>query len=196
MPQHNEYYAVFTGRVEEPTIFSSWGDAHPRVTGCTSSHRAFETLEEAHAYMKGRGVAQAKTVMKIDAGKTAPLDGNGFFAVANGKSPGIYDLYRGRYGAEREVSKQSGSCHKKFRTRAQAEAFIEDWKESYADVWRNMIKEVLDQGFRPRDIEALRTSGMKSIIQQFMYEPDNPIEIGEITEKAKQLSLQCPTHES
>lgn len=59
-----------------------------------------------------------------------------------------------------------------------------------------MIKEVLDQGFRPRDIEALRTSGMKSIIQQFMYEPDNPIEIGEITEKAKQLSLQCPTHES
>ena len=37
---------------------------------------------------------------------------------------------------------------------------------------------------------------VNTIIQQFMYEPDNPIEIGEITEKAKQLSLQFPTHES
>ena len=64
------------------------------MTGCASLHAACETLEEAHAYMKRMGVAQAKTVMKIDAGKTAPLNGNGFFAVANGKSPGIYDLYR------------------------------------------------------------------------------------------------------
>lgn len=52
-----------------------------------------------------------------------------------------------------------------------------------------MIKEVLDQGFRPRDIEALRSEGIKSIIEQFLYEPGKSIEIGEITEKAKQLSL-------
>jgi hypothetical protein len=81
---------------------------------------------------------------------------------------------------------------KKFRTRAQAEAFIEDWKETYADVWREMIKEVLDQGFRPRDIEALRTGGMKSIIEQFMYKPGKSTEMGELTAKAKQLSLQHP----
>jgi hypothetical protein len=50
----------------------------------------------------------------------------------------------------------------------------------------------LDQGFRPRDIEALRTGGMKSIIEQFMYKPGKATEIGELTEKAKQLSLQHP----
>ncbi|KAB8077674.1 hypothetical protein BDV29DRAFT_167919 [Aspergillus leporis] len=113
MPQHNEYYAAFTGRVEEPTIFSSWGDAHPRVTGCTSLHGAFETLEDARAYMKRMGATQAKEVMKVDAGETAPLNGNRFYAVANGVNPGIYDLYRGRCGAEREVKKEAGSCHKK-----------------------------------------------------------------------------------
>lgn len=40
------------------------------------------------------GVTQVKEVMKVDAGETAPLNGNGFFAVANGINPGIYSLYR------------------------------------------------------------------------------------------------------
>lgn len=98
----------------------------------------------------------------------------------------------GKCGAEREVLKQAGSSYKKFKTKAQAEAFIEDWKKSYADVWRAVIKEVLDQGFRPRDIEPLRTAGMKSIIEQFMYKPGKSTEMDEITEEARQLSLQTP----
>jgi viroplasmin and RNaseH domain-containing protein len=57
-------------------------------------HGAFETLEEAHTYMKRMGVTQVKEVIKVDAGETAPLNGNGFFAVANGINPGIYNLYR------------------------------------------------------------------------------------------------------
>lgn len=64
------------------------------MTGCASLYGAFETLEEAHTYMKGMGVTGAKEVNKVDAGKTAPLNGNGFFAVANGINPGIYNLYR------------------------------------------------------------------------------------------------------
>lgn len=53
-----------------------------------------------------------------------------------------------------------------------------------------MIKELLDQGFRPRDINSLRTDGMKSIIEQFMYKPGGNTEMEEITDEAKQLSLQ------
>lgn len=45
-----------------------------------------------------------------------------------------------------------GACHKCFRTNAQAKAFIEDWKISFADVCRKIIKEKLDQGSRPQDI--------------------------------------------
>jgi hypothetical protein len=47
----------------------------------------------------------------------------------------------------------SGACHKRFRTLSQANAFIEDWKESYSDIWRREIKIKLDQGLRPRDMK-------------------------------------------
>lgn len=55
---------------------------------------AFGILGEARAYMKKMGATQAKEVIKIDAGETAPLNGNGFYAVAKRVNPGIYDLYR------------------------------------------------------------------------------------------------------
>lgn len=73
---------------------------------------------------------------------------------------------------------------------AQAEAFIEDWKESYAEVWCGLIKESLDRGFRPRGIEAFRPREMELIIKQFLYKPSDCIEVDEITKKAVQLSLQ------
>lgn len=78
---------------------------------------------------------------------------------------------------------------------AQAEAFIEHWTTSYADVWREIIKEVLDQSFRPRDIDAFRTHDMKSIFEHFMYKPGN--ELDRITEQMEsQLSLQYPRQEN
>lgn len=74
----------------------------------------------------------------------------------------------------------------------QAEAFIEDWKKSYAEVWHDMIKEALDQGFRPRGIEAFQPRSMGSIVQQFLYEAGKTAEMDDITENTKQLSLQHP----
>jgi hypothetical protein len=62
--------------------------------------------------------------------------------------------YSGTTGSELEVKEISGACYKRFRTRAQAEAFIEDWKESFADVWRRAIREGLDQGLRPHDMKV------------------------------------------
>lgn len=47
------------------------------------------------------------------------------------------------------VEEVSGACHKHFRTREQAEAFIEDWKQTVSDVYYNEIKAALDQGCRP-----------------------------------------------
>jgi len=58
--------------------------------------------------------------------------------------------------------KISGACHKCFRTEAQAEAFIEDWKESFADVWRIEVKKALDSGLRP--------GGTKLSVQGVLYE--------------------------
>lgn len=53
---------------------------------------------------------------------------------------------------EREVTGFSDACYQRFGTRAEAEGFIEDWKESFADVWRRAIREGLDQGLRPCDM--------------------------------------------
>lgn len=61
--------------------------------------------------------------------------------------------YSGTKGSEQEIKEISGACHKGFRTYAQAESFIEDWKESFADVWRRAIREGLDQGLRPCDMK-------------------------------------------
>lgn len=70
------------------------GDAQPRVTGCTSKYKSCYTLQEARTYMEEMGVIKAKEIIKSEAGETTPLDGNGFYAVANRAKPGIYPFYR------------------------------------------------------------------------------------------------------
>lgn len=47
----------------------------------------------------------------------------------------------------------SGACHKCFRTRAQAEAFVEDWKTTYANLMHEKMKRTLDEGYRPHDMK-------------------------------------------
>ncbi|BCS00025.1 RNase H1/viroplasmin domain-containing protein [Aspergillus luchuensis] len=177
MPRkNNEYYAVLTGRIDEPTIFSSWGDAHPRVTGCRSDHEAFENLLEAQNFMEKNGVKQPKLVIKEGAGETTPLLGKeAFYAVANGRNPGIYPYYHGK--TKPEVDRFDGACHKHFRTHSQAEAFIEDWKNSYADVCRREIKAKLDQGFRPPNMK------LRFDILQANAEYDISEDITKMTEK-------------
>jgi hypothetical protein len=66
--------------------------------------------------------------------------------------------YSEETGALKEVHKLPGACHKHFKTKHQAEAFIEDWKEACADVVRRAVKQALDQGNRPRDMKLDITS--------------------------------------
>lgn len=74
---------------------------------------------------------------------------------------------------------------------AQAEDFIEDWKKSFAEIWCELIKDALDRGYRPRDIDAFRPGEIGLIIDQFLCEPSKCSEVNDITEKTRtQLSLQ------
>ncbi|KAL3421822.1 hypothetical protein PVAG01_05978 [Phlyctema vagabunda] len=184
--QNMEYYAVIRGRIDEPTIFSSWGDAHPRVTGCSSVHKAFLTLEDALGYMKRNGVTAPKVVIKEGAGSTTPVrDSQAFYAVAHGRKPGIYPYWH--KSTEQEVKEVSGACHKRFRTRSQAEAFIEDWKDSFADVWRRKIREALDQGLKPCD--------MKLSVEGILYGPDKQTEDADALDKVKLDNLSLKEEE-
>ncbi|CAN9302553.1 unnamed protein product [Alternaria alternata] len=167
----SQYYAVVTGRLDEPTIFSSWyaslelqqmalelnltrGDVHPRVTDCENLYQSFCSIQEARGYMEQTGCATFKEVIKETALDTTPTKHNmAYYAVANGANPGIYDVWDGPGGAQENVHEFPGACHKKFRTKEQAEAFIEDWKETYAEVWRRALKKALDEGLRPQDLK-------------------------------------------
>jgi len=68
----------------------------------------------------------------------------------------------GRTGSLEEIQEFQGACHKRFKTKAQEQAFIEDWKESCADVWRSEVKKALDRGLRPKDMKF----GTEDILQQ------------------------------
>lgn len=77
----------------------------------------------------------------------------------------------------------SGGCHKRFRTQAQAEAFIEDWKESFAEVWRREIKQALDRGLRPQDMsmsmkDVLYETGNKDAVEDLTGEVSDRLELG------------------
>lgn len=78
----------------------------------------------------------------------------------------------------------SGACHKRFRTHSQAEAFIEDWKDSFADVWRRKIREELDQGLKPYD--------MKLSVEGILHGPDEQTEDADALDEVKldKLSLR------
>lgn len=61
--------------------------------------------------------------------------------------------FSGDGGSEPQVKEVSGACHQKFRTLTQAEAFIEDWKKSFADACGRALKDILDHGYRPNNMK-------------------------------------------
>jgi hypothetical protein len=73
----------------------------------------------------------------------------------------------GKTGALENVNEISGACYKRFKTEAQAKAFIDDWKQSYTEVWCRELRQALDMGLRPRD--------MKMSIQGVLYERSEDI---------------------
>ncbi|CAI6226428.1 unnamed protein product [Periconia digitata] len=174
--KNKEYYAVFSGRVDEPTIFSSWGDAHPRVTGCEAVMKGFASIEKARQYMKELGISECKEVIKETALNTTPANNDtAYYAVAYGsEGPCIKPYWYGDKGAFEETDKAPYACHKHFRTEAQAEAFIEDWKEAYAEVIYRAVKEGFSKGMKPRDLKL-------NLVESLFEEPsDHDIEeIGE-----------------
>jgi len=65
----------------------------------------------------------------------------------------ILNVYSGPKGALKNVHEFPGACHKHFRTKEQAEAFIEDWKETFLEVLHRALKNALDEGLRPQDLK-------------------------------------------
>jgi viroplasmin and RNaseH domain-containing protein len=85
------------GRVFDLTNYFIRGDAHPLVTGFRSPKppfKGFVTLAEAEAYMADKGIQNYEYKIKAGAGETTPQKGQiAYYAVANGRNPGIHTYY-------------------------------------------------------------------------------------------------------
>ena len=75
----------------------------------------------------------------------------------------------------KEIQEFQGACHKRFKTKAQAQAFIEDWKESCADMWRSEVKKALDRGLQPKDMKFGR--------ENILREPNGDSDIADLAER-------------
>ena len=84
-----------------------------------------------------------------------------------------------------EIQEFQSACHKRFKPKAQAQAFIEDWKESYANVRRSEVKKALDRGLQLKDTKF----GTEDILQ----EPNSDSDIADL---AEQLNRQIGINEN
>lgn len=55
---------------------------------------------------------------------------------------------------EAAITKFPSACYQKFNTEHEAKRFIDEWKDAYADVWRQTIRRGLDEGWKPEDLKV------------------------------------------
>ncbi|KAE8340773.1 hypothetical protein BDV24DRAFT_163992 [Aspergillus arachidicola] len=149
--EKEEFYAVYRGRVDRPTIYSSRSQVHPRVIGCKDAdQQKFDTLQDPHGAMTSKGFTDVKEVIvPITEVKAGTLGHGKFYAVAGGRTT---EAFTDCENAKRSID-GTHDCHQRFRTQQEAEQFIETWEDAYADVWRREIRQGLDKGWKPKDME-------------------------------------------
>ncbi|KAI9367691.1 hypothetical protein BJX61DRAFT_537846 [Aspergillus egyptiacus] len=150
MSQSN-YYVVYKGRVNGPTIFSSWAQVHPRVIGYNGAHhQGFDTLDDARRSLQERGFDGFSAVVESKSRSTTPTRRpKRFYAVAYGRTTGVFKDYR---DVELATKGFRSACHQGFETREEAERFIDEWRTSYCEVLQKSIRDGLDNGWLPRDL--------------------------------------------
>ncbi|RVX66790.1 hypothetical protein B0A52_08983 [Exophiala mesophila] len=108
-PAERKFYAVKNGK--KPGIYDTWDQCLSQVRGHKGAvFKAFPSLHEAQAFMDGKLVKS-----------TDPNGEQKFYAVQNGLVPGVYTAWHEAQAQIRGVRKPK---HKKFNTRAEAEAFV------------------------------------------------------------------------
>jgi len=86
-----------------------------------------------------------------------------FYAVARGKTPGIYDTWFGPHGAEAQIKGFAQARYKGFPTRAEAEAWIDDIDSGKISAVYNGPKKDNSQATPKMDAEAQLKEG-KTVI--------------------------------
>lgn len=113
-----KYYAVKVGK--EPGVYDTWDQCLAQVTGQKGAQfKSFVSKEDAQAFVEGKLIPESS--------KT-PGEQK-FYAVQHGKVPGVYTDWP---SAQAQISGFRNPRHKKFNTRAEAEAFVNEGKRKSA----------------------------------------------------------------
>ncbi|ESZ89452.1 hypothetical protein SBOR_10163 [Sclerotinia borealis F-4128] len=135
MAKHTKknYYAIIKGR-DAPAISSSWAVTHLKVSGYSNAkYKGFQTLNEAKSFMENNECYNYEFLDDGAEGERAPGKGEvAYYAVAAGRSPGVYEFYHD--GAEKEITKYPYSCHKAFKSQKEAEEFIQKYENTLSDM--------------------------------------------------------------
>ncbi|KIW28807.1 uncharacterized protein PV07_04677 [Cladophialophora immunda] len=104
-----KFYAVRQGKT--PGIYDTWTECLGQVKGHKGAvFKAFQSLHEAQAFMDGKTLSNTN-----NSGEQK------FYAVQSGRVPGVYTDWIQAQAQIRGIRKPK---HKKFSTRAEAEAFV------------------------------------------------------------------------
>ena len=78
------------------------------------------------------------------------------------------------------MCQHSHACHKHFRTREQAEHFLEEWISTYVEILADICKEELAKGSRPR--------GALKCLPSLLFKPTSG-DLHEIGKKLDQIQI-------
>lgn len=134
-PTERKFYAVKIGKT--PGVYDTWEQCLQQVTGqkgaVCGSRLSGSTLEIADLHTVKSFLSQADAQLFVD-GKLVPASSKQpgdqkFYAVQHGKVPGVYLDWP---SAQQQISGFRNPRHKKFSTRAEAEAFVNEGKRKSA----------------------------------------------------------------
>ncbi|KAI4184939.1 MAG: hypothetical protein L6R41_004431 [Letrouitia leprolyta] len=109
-----KFYAVRAGH--HPGIYHTWADCLEQVTGFKKAiFKSFPTLTDAERFLAGENPTTGGT-------SSASLGGK-FYAVKNGRVPGIYTDWP---SAQEQITGWQKPKHRSFATRAEAQRFLDE----------------------------------------------------------------------
>ncbi|OQU95664.1 hypothetical protein CLAIMM_01844 isoform 1 [Cladophialophora immunda] len=145
MPRRKFFYAIAECQfLSEPIIFTHWEKAQAWVTKCPGAKfKGFHTLEEAKLYLEQLGFHDYQMDIEHDLSdqRLSPTSPH-YYSVSQGRETGMFTSYRD--GAQPQVHKYSGACHKAYGTEeacAKATRLSQnEWesREKQEEIWNLM----------------------------------------------------------
>ncbi|RMZ77875.1 hypothetical protein DV738_g4194, partial [Chaetothyriales sp. CBS 135597] len=115
-----KFYAVRAGRC--PGVYNTWTECLTQVRGHKGSvFKAFQSLHEATAFVNGTSPPSSPS--------TSTPGEQKFYAVQNGKKPGVYLDWP---SAMEQIRGVKGPRHRKFNTMAEAQAYVDAGKKNFS----------------------------------------------------------------